>query len=311
MPRSLSDELPCVKSLLLTPPPCFWRLFRSSQCKEETYELYSAEGKTDLLGSSGVPDSLAKWLFSNNIKVLGPASGEILNEATVVTPDGPHTYTVKYTSGIEEKKVPAVLMKPCGAAPVRAPEPPNFREGERVDVHFQCHREKSRRRLRGQVHRLERIIAKTPVPPNPAWLGAPSAAVADSVRRAAAKSDSTRDAASAGFKKLLHAWEAARKRHVSQLRPQLGSPDAAGELESLVAREEKRGREVQVAVAKFKGRLLAIEADAAKEAVMRLTSVMKGWAAMLDKMVLAEDLQPLPGDELIIPKRKSLKRLRK
>ena len=281
------------------------------QCKEETYELYSAEGKTDLLGESGVPESLAKWLFSNNIKVLGPQDGEILNDATIVTPDGPNTYTVKYTSGIEEKKVPAVLIKPYGTAPVRAPEPPTFTEGTHVDVHFQCHREKSRRRLRSQISRLERIIAKTPVPPNPAWLGAPSAAVTDSVRRAAQKSDATRETASAGFKKLLDAWEAARKRHVSQLRPQLGSPDAANELELLVKREARRGDEVQSAVSKFKEKLLAIEAETAKEAVKRLTSVMKGWAAMLDKMVLTEDLQQLPGDELIIPKRKSLKRLRK
>ncbi|GMI11443.1 hypothetical protein TrVE_jg944 [Triparma verrucosa] len=281
------------------------------QCKEETYALYAGEGKTDLLGDSGVPESLAKWLDSNNIKVLGPEGDEILNEATIVTLDGINTYCVKYVGGLEEKNVSAVLIREYGTQPVRAPEPPVFREGTRVQVHFQCHREKSRRRLRSQIMRLETIIAKTPIPPNPAWLGAPSAAVTDSMRRAARKSDSLRTAAEAGFKKLLKAWEAARKKHVVSLRPQLGSPDAAEELAKLVKKEAKRGEEVRGAVRKFKTKLLETEAENARDCVERLTSVLLGWAAILDKMVLKDDLLPLPGDELILPKRKSLKRLRK
>ncbi|GMH74178.1 hypothetical protein TL16_g06393 [Triparma laevis f. inornata] len=281
------------------------------QCKEETYALYAGEGKTELLGDAGVPESLAKWLDNNNIKVLGPQEGEILNEAVTVTLDGVNTYTVKYVGGLEEKNVSAVLIREYGTNPVRAPEPPVFREGTRVQVHFQCHREKSRRRLRSQIMRLENIIAKTPIPPNPAWLGAPSAAVMDSMRRAASKSDRLRTAAEAGFKKLLHAWEAARQKHIVSLRPQLGSPDAKDELKKLVKKEAKRGKEVRAALNKFKTKLLETEAENARDCVDRLTSVLLGWSCILDKMVLKDDLLPLPGDELILPKRRSLKRLRK
>jgi hypothetical protein len=281
------------------------------QCKEETYALYSAEGKTDLLGESGVPESLAKWLHNNNIKVLGPEEGEILNEAKIVCMDGKDTYTVKYVGGLEEKKVDAVLIREYGTQPVRAPEPPVWREGQRVEVHFQCHREKARRRLRSQISRLEKIIAKTPVPPNTGWLGAPSASMKDATRRSALKSEVVRNTAEDGFAKLLKVWEGVRKKHVLALRPQLGSVDAKDQLDKLVDRELKRGEEITAAVAKFKQSLLETEANSAKESVERLRSVLHGWKEILDKMVLKDDLLSLPGDELILPKRKSLKRLRK
>ncbi|GMI03755.1 hypothetical protein TrRE_jg12660 [Triparma retinervis] len=281
------------------------------QCKEETYALYSAEGKTDLLGETGVPESLAKWLHNNNIKVLGPEDGEILNEGKIVCMDGKDTYTVKYVGGLEEKKVDAVLIREYGTQPVRAPEPPVWREGQRVEVHFQCHREKARRRLRTQISRLEKIIAKTPVPPNAGWLGAPSASMKDATRRSALKSESVRETAEEGFGKLLKVWEGVRKKHVLALRPQLGSVDAKDQLDKLVGRELKRGEEITAAVAKFKQSLLETEAKSAKESVERLRSVLHGWKEILDKMVLRDDLLSLPGDELILPKRKSLKRLRK
>ena len=281
------------------------------QCKEETYNLYSAEGKTDLLGESGVPESLALWLHSNGIKVLGPETGEILNEATIVCMDGKDTYTVKFVGGLEEKNVPAVLIREYGAEPVKAPEPPVWREGARVQVHFQCHREKARRRLRAQVERLEKALAKTPVPPNPAWLGGPSAAIKDAMMRSARKSDKVRETAEAGFKKLLKAWESVRQKHISSLRPQLGSVDAKDQLDKLLSKEEKRGEEILGAVVKFKKNLLETEAKSVKESVLRLKSVLHGWSMILDKMVLRDDLLALPGDELILPKRKSLKRLRK
>lgn len=254
--------------------------------------------------------SLAKWLANNWIKVLG-SDDEILNEAITVCVDGKDTYTVKYTDGLEEKKVPAVLINEYGVKPIRAPEPPQHREGSRVQVRFQCHREKARRRLRAQVEKLELIVAKTPVPPNPTWLGAPSAQVVDVMRRCQKESTEVRRKSEAGFQKLLDIWESARTKHTNALRPQLGSPDAKEELEKLVAKEKKRGLEVRAAVNKFKTKLLAMETESAQKTVARLVSVVSGSMTLLDKMVLREDLLPLPGDELILPKRKSLKRLRK
>jgi hypothetical protein len=32
-------------------------------CRKETKELYESEGRADALGSSGVPESLDKWLI--------------------------------------------------------------------------------------------------------------------------------------------------------------------------------------------------------------------------------------------------------
>jgi len=195
--------------------------------------------------------------------------------------------------------------------PVRATEPPVHQVGGRVQVHFQPHREKARRRLRSQVNTLELLIAKIPVPPNPRVLGAPSASIKDVMRRCKQNSDATRYSSEQGFQKLLQAWNAARKKHMTALRPQLGSPDARVELDKLKNKELKRSKEVREAVVKFKTRLLEMETTNAKETVLRMISVTKCNAMIVDKMVLKDDFISLPGDELILPKRKSLKRLRK
>ena len=282
------------------------------QCREETRNLYEQEGKSDLLGDEGVPDSLREWLNQSWIKVLGSKDEEeILNEAVVIAMDGKDTYTVQYTDGLEEKNVPAVLIRTFGSKPVRAPEPPIHSPRTRVQVHFQCHREKSRRRLRAQVERLERLIAKTPVPPNPTVLGAPSAAVVDVMGRCKQESKDTVKKSEAGFQKLLAIWDAARTKHKSSLRPQLGSPDAAALLEKLKDKEIKRSAEVKNAVDKFKTNLLSSQTTSSTQTIQRLVSILKTQAAIVDTLVLREDFFALPGDELILPKRKSLKRLRK
>jgi hypothetical protein len=254
---------------------------------------------------------LLKWLEGNLTKVLGPKNGEILNEAKVINADGDDLYTVKYLDGLEEARVPAVLIREYGTIPARDPEPPVHKVGTRVEVHFQCHLEKARRRLRSQIERLERLVAKVPAPPNPDVLGAPSASIKVVMRSCVKASNDFRSKSEAGFEKLLQAWESARQKHTTALRPQLGSPDAASELQKLVAKEQKRSLEVREAVLKFKGKLLEAEANNAKSAVDRLSSILKTNAMILDKMILRDDLISLPGDELILPKRKSLKRLKK
>ena len=42
-----------------------------ANCRQETRDLYGAEGKLDLLGDSGVPDSLELWLGEAKEKILG------------------------------------------------------------------------------------------------------------------------------------------------------------------------------------------------------------------------------------------------
>jgi len=102
------------------------------QCREETKALFAKEGKTNLLGEGGVPDSLRERLEASWIKVLGPRDGgEILNEARVVMVDvdmngggndnnnNNNHYVVQYTDGLEEKGVAAVLIRSFGSVPVR------------------------------------------------------------------------------------------------------------------------------------------------------------------------------------------------
>ena len=147
--------------------------------------------------------------------------------------------------------------------------------------------------------------------PNPLQLGAPSASVLDVMSRCRRDSRLVVRRAEAGFKKLLDVWDKSKAKHKNSLRPQLGSPDAVEQLEKLKRKEIQRSEEVKNAVRKFKVNLLNNETEAAKNTVKRLVSIVKCSASILDTLVLREDCYSLPGDELILPKRKSLKRLRK
>lgn len=42
-----------------------------ARCRSETRSLYESEGKTELLGEDGVPDSLRAWLEESRGRVLG------------------------------------------------------------------------------------------------------------------------------------------------------------------------------------------------------------------------------------------------
>lgn len=42
-----------------------------ARCRSETRSLYESEGKTELLGEDGVPESLRAWLEESRGRVLG------------------------------------------------------------------------------------------------------------------------------------------------------------------------------------------------------------------------------------------------
>jgi len=173
------------------------------------------------------------------------------------------------------------------------------------------YRDKSRRRLRSQVERLESLLAKAPVPPNPAVLGAGAAMIEESSARAL---DSARAAIAArekSFKSRLGVWEAAKAKHRAALRPQMGRPDASAALAQLCAAEAARCAEVVEAVGAVKRELVAGQAALAQAFVGRLVEQCGAALRLADSLVLTDDLGYLPGDELVEKKRKSLKRLKK
>jgi len=115
----------------------------------------------------------------------------------------------------------------------------------------------------------------------------------------------------AEFEKRLAAWRETKARHQDMLRPQIGRPDAAQELEDLCAQEHARSQEVQGAVVQVKEELLREHVDHAKLFVAALSEQCTSILKLTDALVFTDDLGYLPGDELIEKKRKSLKRLQK
>jgi hypothetical protein len=173
------------------------------------------------------------------------------------------------------------------------------------------HRDKSRRRLRAQIERAELILAKEPVPPNPNILGAGAAMVEESSVRSLRSASKMLASAEKSFQSRLDVWNAAKLKHHSLLRPQMGRPDAKLELNALDKKEHERIEEVIKAIDATRKDIVAGQIEQAKLFVSTLAEQTTAALSLIDTMVVTDDLGYLPGDELLEKKRKSLKRLRK
>jgi hypothetical protein len=173
------------------------------------------------------------------------------------------------------------------------------------------YRDKSRQRFRDQVERLEVILAKTPVPPDSSVLGAGAALIVDCSARALNSAGSAIIAREKSFQSRLNMWNAAKSKHHSMLRPQMGRPDAAKDLQNLCEAEASRCAEVKQAIGEVKKELVEGQIQQGKTFVAALAEQCACALKLLDTIVITDDLGYLPGDELIEKKRKSLKRLKK
>ena len=173
------------------------------------------------------------------------------------------------------------------------------------------YRDKSRMRLRNQVERLEILIAKTPIPPDPTVLGAGAAIIVDSSTRSLTEASTAILAREKSFQSRLKMWNAAKAKHRAMLRPQMGRPDAAKELGALCEAEALRCAEVKQAVAEVRVELIKGQISLAKKFVATIAEQCDSGLKLMDTIVITDDLGYLPGDEFVEKKRRSLKRLKK
>lgn len=168
------------------------------------------------------------------------------------------------------------------------------------------YRERAARRLRAQIHRLERLVAKTP---DPDVLGAPAAAikglVTDSKRQAEASRSDAQHSLSTKLEDSL-GW---RRDHQLALRPALARRPV--ELDALCANECARTARARAAIIDCKTTVCKDQAERAVHFVRSLDELARSLVNCLDALIFVEDLGKLPGDEYVQTKRKSLKRLRK
>ena len=106
-------------------------------------------------------------------------------------------------------------------------------------------------------------------------------------------------------------WNAAREKHKTDLRPQLGRPDAAAELKDLRDREAARCAEAKAAIVQVRAETIGEQTRHAQTFVLALERAADATMAALGTLTMCDDLGYLPGDKFIEHKRKSLKRLRK
>lgn len=113
------------------------------------------------------------------------------------------------------------------------------------------------------------------------------------------------------YRKLAAELEAERLRNVDKLKMRLSDPNARQELEALHAEEEQRIQRLLDEVENQ--RHIAIEAVHlhAQLFSMRLLHSTALFLLTAQEVLLPEDLSPLAGDEFIVPKKMSLKRLSK
>ncbi|CAM9400850.1 unnamed protein product [Ectocarpus fasciculatus] len=174
------------------------------------------------------------------------------------------------------------------------------------------HRSEAKRRLRGQVERFELLVAKRPVPRDvSAGPRAPAVMMLDLSSRLEQQAFVRRRQREAYFERSLSVWAAARAKHQRQLRPAFGSADRRGELDELLAIEAARAAEVTEAIVSFSRELLKEEVAAMKTHAAKVACCFGGVAAILDSVVMVDDLGKLPGDDDLEPKRRGLRRLRK
>eukprot|EP00903_Cladosiphon_okamuranus_P015016 g13894.t1 len=219
-----------------------------TRCRSETRLLYESEGKEDLLGDSGVPESLRVWLEESRGRALGEGG----------------------------------------------------------------HRERARRILREQVERFEFLVAKRPVPRDiSVGPRAPALMLFDLSSRLEQAASADRRKREANFERTLSVWAAARTRHQRLLRPAFGSADRRDELNELLALEASRAAEASAAIVSFSREMLQQEEAVARDHAAKMAKCFGGVTAILDSVVMVDDLGKLPGDDDLEPKRRGLRRLRK
>ena len=154
--------------------------------------------------------------------------------------------------------------------------------------------------LRDQVSRFEEILAR-----------APRAAMMDAASEIQQLATTKAAQVSSDFQLKLDKWENAKKLHRNELKPELCSPNQVARVDELCQSERSRFEEAVAALPDVQETLLSCHSSYATIFERNLVKMYISLMVLLDTCTMPDDLAALPGDELRVPKRKSLKRLRK
>lgn len=236
-------------------------------CRQETKALYESEGKAEILGVQGVPDSLSHWLEESKEKILGRMGYR-------------ERAWKRFWTQVYRFEIISSRKGPLNADDIREDEDEENEDregstgvvGMKLGISGVC--------LRYLVHAYISCI------------------------------DLERKVREDQFLKVIKPFEQGRERHERLLRPRLGSPDAADELNDLNAREKKRSAEFMQNLLQCRSRLIKNISDQALNVFKDIFLCSQGLMGLIDSCIHQEVLL-LPPDTAIPKKRMTLKRMRK
>lgn len=240
-------------------------------CRQETRSLYEKEGKLDMLGTGGVPQSLEEWLHESKEKLLGR-----------------HGYRERAWKRLwgQVERLECIVARRGLDNNVSNADDEEEEAGDQPAV---------------AVAAVKVISYR---------LGAPAVCLRYMAESAIQFIKYERKELEAKFIQLVRAWEKGREKHERLLRPRLGSPDAADELSQLDSIETERSSELSNNVIKFRSSMVLKLVERAKIFVADLSLGTKSLIGYIDSAMRQEVLQ-VPPDTEIPKKRMTLKRMRK
>ncbi len=176
------------------------------------------------------------------------------------------------------------------------------------------HREKAWKRLWAQVERFEmvmgRVLEELEEDTQPKNLSAPSAAIRLITDATTRNLSYVCEVEEKKFAEVIKTFGQAREKHERLLRPRLGSPDAADELQELDDMEQARSGEFSTAVLNFRAELVRELVDQACKFCEDISLSSTTLVKYLDSSLRLEAMQ-LPPGTAVPKKRMTLKRMRK
>lgn len=276
----------------------------SKECRQETKDLYQSEGLLSTLNASGVPDSLEQWLHETQDKVLGR-----------------HGYREKAWKKVWSQldRLDALLIRyrNLSAAHKDGDNDKEEDDDEGEELQQKMSTKKSNKLSSSVTHSKGKLTTTTSKDSQePAT---PTINRALSVQNACMYYYTTTCLYYAKehlenhikyFQTLLLVWEKGREKHERLLKPKLGSPDKADELNELNTVENQRSEDLITNVRQFRTLLVRKQIEKFRVYIVNLNNIYKGAMWAMDSTYRQELLQ-VPPDTEVPKKHLTLKKLRK
>eukprot|EP00948_MAST-09A_sp_MAST-9A-sp1_P004245 g4245.t1 len=135
--------------------------------------------------------------------------------------------------------------------------------------------------------------------------------LADTLYRYRMKLISARLASEAVFREKLQDCHKQKEMNKAKLRPELASPNHEATLKTLCADEQTRSDNTRALIVEGRRAIVMAVLNQVETFEIAMRTSVENILRLFDSLIDVVDLKPLPGDEEIVPKRKSLRRLKK